>query len=152
MEKEKHMSSEVHLRADSRSVPACVSTGRSDMVVAIIGAASPILNVVHAANKDAAAHSDPYGVSTICPWIQIGVHMHLGSIEIKKWVKDHGMKHVDVTNSPMPNVEPMISTLGLTNFLSFGYHRCNTIACHILSIILEEGVDTSVSLVLLPVD
>ncbi|GKA91659.1 hypothetical protein Tco_0813584 [Tanacetum coccineum] len=57
MEKEKHTSSEVHHRADSGSVPACVSTGRSDMAVTIIGAASPILNVVPAANKDAAAHT-----------------------------------------------------------------------------------------------
>nr|GEX72377.1 hypothetical protein [Tanacetum cinerariifolium] len=55
--KEKHTSSEVHHRADSESVPACVSTGRSNMAVTIIGAASPILNVVHAANKDAAAYN-----------------------------------------------------------------------------------------------
>nr|GEU70303.1 hypothetical protein [Tanacetum cinerariifolium] len=51
------MSSEVHHRADSEYVPACVSTGRSDMVFAIIGVASLILNVVPAANKDAAAHN-----------------------------------------------------------------------------------------------
>nr|GEZ72768.1 hypothetical protein [Tanacetum cinerariifolium] len=58
MAKEKHTSSKVHHRADSGSVPACVSTGHSDMAVAIIGAASPILNVVHAANKDAATHNE----------------------------------------------------------------------------------------------
>nr|GFA09304.1 hypothetical protein [Tanacetum cinerariifolium] len=61
MAKEKHMSSKVHHRAETESVVACVSTGHLDMVVAIIGAASLILNVVHAANKDAAAHTpDPY--------------------------------------------------------------------------------------------
>nr|GEV43130.1 hypothetical protein [Tanacetum cinerariifolium] len=64
IEKEKHICSEVHHRADSGSVPACVSTGRSDMVVAIIGVASPIFNVVPAANKDAAVHIDVKTIST----------------------------------------------------------------------------------------
>nr|GEW42596.1 hypothetical protein [Tanacetum cinerariifolium] len=58
MAKEKNMSSEVHHRADFGSVHGCVSIGRSDMVVAIIGVTSPILNVVHAANKDAVAHNE----------------------------------------------------------------------------------------------
>ncbi|GKB70219.1 hypothetical protein Tco_0931631, partial [Tanacetum coccineum] len=54
--KEKHTSSEVHHQADSGSVPARVSTSRSDMHVAIIGDASPSLNRVPSINKDTVAH------------------------------------------------------------------------------------------------
>nr|GEZ06227.1 copia protein [Tanacetum cinerariifolium] len=48
----------VHHEANSRSVPACVSTSHSDMHVATIGVASPILSVVPAADKDTASHSE----------------------------------------------------------------------------------------------
>ncbi|GKA78780.1 hypothetical protein Tco_0785317, partial [Tanacetum coccineum] len=68
-DKRKHTSSEVHHQADSRSVPACVSTGRSDMTVAIIGDASPSFYVVPAANKDTAAHDMVFNQS---------VHKQLG--------------------------------------------------------------------------
>ncbi|KAJ0769570.1 putative sugar-terminal-phosphatase [Helianthus annuus] len=39
-----------------------------------------------------------------------------GLYKLTKWVEDHGLKRAAVTNSPRPNAELMISTLGLTDF------------------------------------
>ncbi|KAI3804322.1 hypothetical protein L1987_25771 [Smallanthus sonchifolius] len=39
-----------------------------------------------------------------------------GLFKLTKWVEDNGLKRADVTNSPRPNAELMISTLGLTDF------------------------------------
>uniref|UniRef100_A0A251VCI3 Putative HAD-like domain-containing protein n=1 Tax=Helianthus annuus TaxID=4232 RepID=A0A251VCI3_HELAN len=42
-----------------------------------------------------------------------------GLCKLTKWVEDHGLKRAAVTNSPRPNAELMIPTLGLTDF----YHN-----------------------------